>query len=317
MSNSAAVMNMALIYLQSFSAAPALHRPRSKEQARTPLNIFFERRMIPVNSEHNYFVNPMIRKLTRVKEQPESDSAAASYKGVAHKTFFFLLWSIVGVALFFVLRPTLTAGEVITLDNGLSFHILEAGAFFIALLLSVIAPLLAFLIKPLVPFLGSLYCLCFSYSFACLDDLVPEEFGGIICAAAIITVILVLVMAHLYASGKVNVTKKTRTVILTLFLTALLSGLIVFLLSLIPGFQPMIGFLEENAVVGIIVSILYIVIACLLLLVDFQTIQQTIERGLPKKYEWIAAFGLAYTIFYLFLQVFNLLSRIQNSGKAE
>ncbi len=270
-----------------------------------------------MTTEHSYFMNPMIRKLTKVKERADSPSTAASYKGVAHKTFFFMLWAVVGVVLFFVLRPKLTAGEVIAFDNGLTVHPLEALVFFIALLLSIIAPLLAFAIKPLVPFLGSLYCLCFSYSFSCLEDLLPEEYGGIICVAAIITIVLVLVMTILYSSGKITVGKKTKTVISALFITALLSGVAVFVLSLIPAFKPLIAFLEKNAAVGIVVSVLYIVIACLFLLVDFQTIQQTVENALPKKYEWIAAFGLAYTIFYLFLQVFNLLSKVQNSGKTE
>lgn len=270
-----------------------------------------------MNAEHNYFMNPMVRKLTRVKERADSETTAASCRGVARKTFFFMLWAVAGVVLFFVLRPTLTAGEVIPLDNGLTVHPLEALVFFIALVLSVIAPLLAFVMRPLVPVLGSLYCLCFSYSFACLEDLLPEEYGGIICVAAVITIVLVMVMAVLYSSGRITVTKKAGAVFTTLFLSALFSGLIVFVLSLIPSFKPMVDFLEKNAAVGIVFSVIYIVIACLFLLVDFQTIQKTAENGLPKKYEWVAAFGLAYTIFYLFLQVFNLLSKIQNSGKTE
>lgn len=177
-----------------------------------------------MTAEHNYFMNPMIRKLTKVKERADSQSTAASYKGVSHKTFFFMLWSVVGAALFFVLRPTLTAGEIIELDNGLTVHPLEALVFFIALVLSVIAPLLAFVIKPLVPFLGSLYCLCFSYSFTCLEDLLPEEYGGIICAAAIITIVLVMVMTLLYSSGKVKMGKKAKTVITSLQIIFLCSA---------------------------------------------------------------------------------------------
>lgn len=270
-----------------------------------------------MNTEHNYLMNPMIRKLTRVTKPADPGSAVASYRGIARKTFFFMLWSVVGVALFFVLRPTLTAGEVIPISDGLSVHPLESLVFFAALALSVLSPLLAFAARPLAPVLGSIYCLCFSYSFACLEDLLPKQYGGIICVAAVITIVLVMVMALLYSSGKITVTKRVRAVILTLFLTSLFSGLIVFALSFVPGFQPMVEFLEEHAAAGIAVSAAYVVIACLLLLVDFQTIQETVEKRLPKKYEWVGAFGLAYTIFYLFLQVFNLLSKFQNSGKSE
>ncbi len=266
--------------------------------------------------QNSYFMNPMIRKLYKVSETADSDSNAASYRGVATKCLFFMLWAVVGIVGFYLVRPQLTAGEVLVLDNGMRIHPLEAIVFFLAFLVSIIAPLLAFAIKPLVPVLGSVYCLCFSYSITCLGDLLPEEYSGIMTIAVVITILLVSVMAFLYTTGIVSVTHKFRTVVTTLFITAVLSGVIVFLLSLIPGFEAIITFVRNNAALSIGVSVVYIIIACMFLLVDFQAIRDCVENRLPKKYEWIGAFGLAYTIFYLFLQVFNLISKIQNSGKS-
>ncbi len=269
------------------------------------------------NLQNSFFMNPMIRKLYKVSETADAEQNAVSYGGVAAKVIFFMLWAVVGVVAFYIVRPQLTAGEVIVLDNGMRIHPLEAVVFLGAFVLSLIAPLLAFAIKPLVPVLGSVYCLCFSYSFTCLGDLLPAEYGGMITAATVITIILVAVMAILYMTGVVSVTHKFRTVVTTLFFTALLSGVVVFLLSLIPGFEGILTFIRDNVAVSIAVSVLYIIIACLFLLVDFQAIRDCVEKQLPKKYEWIGAFGLAYTIFYLFLQVFNLISKIQNSGKTQ
>ncbi len=267
--------------------------------------------------QNSFFMNPMIRKLYKVSETADSEKNAASHSGIAAKAVFFMLWAVVGVVAFHIVRPKMIVGEVIVLNNGMRIHPLEALVFFGAFVLSLIAPLLAFAVKPLVPVLGSIYCLCFSYSFTCLGDLLPEKYGGIITMATVITIILVSVMAILYTTGIVSVTHKFRTVVTTMFFTALLSGALVFLLSLIPGFENILTFARNNVAVSIGVSILYIIIACLFLLVDFQAIRNCVERKLPKKYEWIGAFGLAYTIFYLFLQVFNLISKIQNSGKSE
>ena len=52
-------------------------------------------------------------------------------------------------------------------------------------------------------------------------------------------------------------------------------------------------------------------------MVDFDTIERSVEQKLPKKYEWIVAFGLAYTIIYLFLKIFNLICKLtqKNSSK--
>ncbi len=266
--------------------------------------------------QNSFFMNPMIRKLYKVSETADSEKNVASYGGVAAKAVFFMLWAVVGVVAFYIVRPRLTAGNAIVLNNGMRIHPLEALVFLVAFVLSIIAPLLAFVIKPLVPVLGSIYCLCFSYSFTCLGDLLPEAYGGIMTIATVVTIILVSVMAILYTTGIVSVTHKFRTVVTTLFLTALFGGVVVFLLSLIPSFKGILTFVRNNIAVSIGVSILYIVIACLFLLVDFQAIRDCVEKKLPKKYEWIGAFGLAYTIFYLFLQVFNLIAKIQNSGKS-
>ena len=53
-----------------------------------------------------------------------------------------------------------------------------------------------------------------------------------------------------------------------------------------------------------------ICIAALFLLVDFDTIQTAVEKQLPRKYEWIAAFGLAFSVIWLFLKVLDLILKL-------
>ena len=52
-----------------------------------------------------------------------------------------------------------------------------------------------------------------------------------------------------------------------------------------------------------------------MLLVDFDAIEKCVENRLPKKREWMAAFGLAYTIIYLYLRILELLMKIFGKGK--
>ena len=85
---------------------------------------------------------------------------------------------------------------------------------------------------------------------------------------------------------------------------------ILSLLGLIPGVKPVLAPLQESPAFSIGLSVVYILIACAFLLVDFDTIQRCVEQKLPKKYEWTAAFGLAYTIIYLFLKIFNLICKL-------
>ena len=75
---------------------------------------------------------------------------------------------------------------------------------------------------------------------------------------------------------------------------------------IIAGFATFMG----SPVVGIISSVVFIVIAALFLLVDFDTIEQCVEGRMPKKLEWMAAFGLVYTVIYIYFKIINLILQI-------
>ena len=51
------------------------------------------------------------------------------------------------------------------------------------------------------------------------------------------------------------------------------------------------------------------------LMCDFETIQMTVEQGLPAQYEWYASYGLIVGVIYLYLKILNLLAKIANNRK--
>lgn len=257
------------------------------------------------------FMNPLIKKLTRVGEH--DPNRAATYGGISAKTCFFMLLAAAGIFGYYWFRGFFETGDSLAVE-GVRVYLHEGIILAIAGVISCFAPLLAFLIRPLVPFLGSLYCLSFGYSMAFLANNYGARYRSLIAAAVFVTVLLVALMAILYATGIVKVNHKLRAVLTILFFTSLLIGLLTFIGSFIPGLNLLIADLRANAVLAIGGGIVYVVIACLFLLVDFDTIQQTVTHQLPKKYEWIAAFGLSYTVFYLYLKVFSLLSRLNNNS---
>ena len=149
-----------------------------------------------------------------------------------------------------------------------------------------------------------------------LASVLGAEYTYMIYMALGITFILVGVMAFLYATRIVKVDKHFRTIVMTLFFTTVFSGVIYFVLGLIPGVNKMLAFVQGSPVFSIIL-VVYIIIGCAFLLVDFDTIERCVEHKLPKKYEWMAAFGLAYTIIYLFLKIFDLISKLTQNDKSK
>lgn len=262
--------------------------------------------------QNSVMMNPLIRKLSRIEESAEY---SATYGGIAVKTMIFMLAAAAGVVLYFLLHSTMAGSSTIEV-SGYTFYQTEAVVCLAALLLSALAPLIAFAIRPLIPLFGMLYCASVGFSITMLATVLGAEYTNLIYLALGLTVILVAVMAFLYASRMIKVGKRFRAVVLTLFLTSIFSGVILFLLSLIPGVGPALSFLRESPVFSIGLSVVYIVIACAFLLVDFDTIERSVENKLPKKYEWTAAFGLAYTIIYLFLKILNLLCKLTQKNNS-
>ena len=143
-----------------------------------------------------------------------------------------------------------------------------------------------------------------------------DRFLAPVLLALVITLILVFTMGFLYGMGIIKVTAKLKTFILTALITVCLGSLLVFVGSLIPFTSRLVAQLSANPVLSIGGSAVMVVIGTLFLLVDFDTIRECVENGLPKKYEWYASFGLAFSVIWLYLKVLDLILKIMNNGKS-
>lgn len=258
---------------------------------------------------HSHFLsNPLINKLNRVEEQ---DSAhACSYGGIALKSLFFLILLVIGIVLYFPLHPLFTGPTMEVMGAAISYS--EAGVLVGCLLLTALTPTLAFLIRPILPLAGILYCAGTGYLLSFAVNTYAADFTDPVWLALVITILLVAVMTILYTTRIIKVTEKFAAVVKTLFFTVLLGGIAYFIGGFIPALQPAIKAIQENLILGIVSSVIFIVIACMFLLVDFASVQHAVERQLPKKYEWLAAFSLVFTVIWLYLKVLNLILRLTN-----
>ena len=260
--------------------------------------------------------NPIMRRLDNVTEVDETNSA--TYKGIAVKTAFFLLFCVAGILLQLVLVNTLSAGNIIEFSVrgfDVSMYSYELYALIGSVILAIVFQLLAFFAKATTPVTGALYCVTQGYmiSFLIFKVLRGYEYLGALALA--ITLTIVLVMSILYATGAIRVTKKFKMVMLTLFVTSIASSILVFIGSLIPATRELVAAITGNIVFSLVSGVIFIIIAALFLICDFDTIDHVVSDKLPKKYEWAAAFGLAFTVLWLYLKVLDLILTIAGSKK--
>ena len=130
-----------------------------------------------------------------------------------------------------------------------------------------------------------------------------------------ITIVVVLSMAILYTTGVVKVTKKFLLVVTTLFAAMIGISILTFICYLIPLTRPIVSMIMGNFWISLGITALSIIIASLFLISDFAMIQQVVENRMPKKYEWMAAFGLVFTVLWIYVKVLDILIQLIGNSK--
>lgn len=153
-----------------------------------------------------------------------------------------------------------------------------------------------------------LYALCeglvLGYFSAYVNQIVP----GIASQAALGTMFALFGMFFLYKTGMVKATEKFRMVILNS--TFAIFG--IYLLQFILGFfNIIIPQIFSNSPIGIGFSIFVVAIASFNLIIDFDNIE-SFSNKINKNYEWYFGFSLLVTIIWMYIEILNLLLKLQS-----
>lgn len=136
-----------------------------------------------------------------------------------------------------------------------------------------------------------------------------DFYDGIVLQAVLATVATFAATLVLFRSGKVRVTPR-----FTRFLLVAMLGYVVFsfanLLLIWTGVLG--GWGLRGGPFGVVIGIVAVCLAAASLLVDFDSIKRGVERGVPARFAWSAAFGLVVTLVWLYLELLRLLSILRS-----
>ena len=89
--------------------------------------------------------------------------------------------------------------------------------------------------------------------------------------------------------------------------------MLVYLLNFVLSFFGMnVPYIHEGGMIGIGISVVIIVVACLRLLLDFNNFEKAAQLKSPKYMEWFCAMGLLVTLVWLYYEILRLLSVLSN-----
>nr|WP_235001124.1 Bax inhibitor-1/YccA family protein [Marinactinospora thermotolerans] len=133
--------------------------------------------------------------------------------------------------------------------------------------------------------------------------------GGLVVPAIFGTLFVAGAMLALYKFKVIRVTGTFVKVVTAAVLGLAILLLVNFVISFFNG-----GFglgLREAGPLGLLVSAVAIVLAALVLAIEFKNVDDAIGMGLPEKYSWQLAFGLTVTLVWLYVEILRLLWMIQ------
>jgi len=133
------------------------------------------------------------------------------------------------------------------------------------------------------------------------------RYAGLPLTALALTVLAGGVMLVLYVTRVVRVTQRFRSIMLG----AILAIVAYYLLSFVLGiFGIQAPFMTGSSWGSIAVSLIVVGVASLSFLLDFDMIEQAVNRGSPKYLEWYGAFGVLVTFIWLYLEMLRLLLKV-------
>ena len=126
--------------------------------------------------------------------------------------------------------------------------------------------------------------------------------------AALATFATFGVMLALYRSGAIRATPRFRKIMLGAVLGYAVFCLVNFVFMM---FGAGGGF--RTGALGLLVGAVGAVLAALSLVLDFDFIEQGVRNGIPQRYAWTAAFGLAVTLIWLYIEFLRIIAILRGS----
>ena len=239
--------------------------------------------------------NPTLGENAFTREPAATDGKVMTLKGAINKTIFlFAILLITGVVSWKMTISGQIASSAILIGAAI-------GGFIMALITS--------FVKKASPITAPIYAAFEGFLLGAISSMFEAEYSGIVFQAISLTLLVFGLMLFMYKTG---ILKASGKFMKGVFIATGAIG-IFYLVSFIVGlFTPALNnFLFANPLIGIIISVIIVVVAALNLILDFSTIENSVNLGAPKYMEWYAGFGLMVTLVWLYIEILRLLSYLR------
>jgi len=168
--------------------------------------------------------------------------------------------------------------------------------------LLVFKPNLCPILAPVYAVLEGLFLGALSYTF-------ELRYPGIAGQAVFLTFGILGALLLVYRTGLIKPSENFKLGIAAATGGIMLIYVVSFGLSFFGISVPVI---HESSPLGIAFSFFVVALASANLVLDFDFIENAVERGAPKVMEWYGAFGLLVTLIWLYVEILRLLAKLNS-----
>ncbi len=145
-----------------------------------------------------------------------------------------------------------------------------------------------------------------------ISALYEASYGGIILQALVATAAVFTVSLVVYRSGRVRNMGKINKFLMIAVPAYVIFSLVNVGLTWFAGVNVReVEIAGIGMPLGVIISAIAIFIGALMLISDFDSVANGVRNGLPAQWEWAAAYGLVFSIIWIYLEIIRLLGYLR------
>ena len=251
-----------------------------------------------------FFQNPVMKKFSKIQEQSDEH---VTYRGVAKKCGFFVLMIIAGIVLTFL--TNFLCGITNTFNDKFPLPVIALAG--VSTLTLLVTPFITIFAKKTTPVTGSMFCISVGVVYSTLA-LFIDTYRNEILLAMLLTVALFAALVLLFSLNLIKVNQKFQSVSYILLATMLIAAILLSIALFIPTLNGAVTAIVSNPLCSILFSLIGLAVAAMFILVDLQNVTEAVENNLPKFYEWDAAFGVIFSVIWLFAEILQLITNIKD-----
>lgn len=188
--------------------------------------------------------------------------------------------------------------------NSLMYGVMPSFLMYGSLIAGVVVAFITIFKPTTAPITAPIYAVLEGAALGSLSAIFELQYPGIVTTAVLSTFVVVMSMLALWKFKVIVPTQKFKAV-----LTGAITGIFVlYMINLVVSLFG-VSFLPQTGPLSILISLIVCTVAALSLILDFDNIQQAVDAGLPKYFEYFNAFSLLVTICWLYVEILKLLAK--------